>query len=100
MVQYLRIRRFPVLQAAPVAEPVPLSLHCLRQTDSCLYRYGVQALMDAQLESGAVPERKDALEGERRPTEEEEHDVVFRRCYHTTLVAAIAAGICPGFVKK
>ena len=72
-----------------------LSCHCLRRTDSPLYALGWTAFIAAQWPDGAVPGRGyDPQEAARR--EGEEHATyVFDRCYHTTLVAAFAGGLCP-----
>jgi hypothetical protein len=71
-----------------------ISCHCLRHTNSDLYAPSWQALLDAQWPSGAlpgpyfVPEKASALSGP-------EHDnYVFDKCYHTTLVAALAGALC------
>jgi hypothetical protein len=72
-----------------------LSLHCLRQTGSDLYDFGLASLAAAQLPSGAVPGAHYRPEKLAALAEPERTAYLFRRCYHTTIVAGLVAALCP-----
>jgi hypothetical protein len=71
-----------------------LCCHCLKQTSSLLYASVWKQLIQAQWESGLVPgpyyepDKKSGL------SDLQKADYVFRQCYHTTLVAALAGTLC------
>jgi hypothetical protein len=72
-----------------------LSCYCLRRTTFDLYTLGWQALLNEQWADGSMPgphldrRQADGLEGAKR------RSYLFEQSYHTTLVAALAGGLCP-----
>jgi Domain of unknown function (DUF6895) len=71
-----------------------VSYQCLGQTTSDIYALGWQSLIDAQWPCGAIPgpyyiaQKADNLTGVQR------RKYVFEKCYHTTLVTALAGALC------
>jgi hypothetical protein len=71
-----------------------VSCHCLQETSSMIYALAWKALTQAQWESGAVPGPFHDRDKERALPDHEKQDYIFRQCYHTTLVAALAGALC------
>lgn len=71
-----------------------LCCHSLRHTDSPLYALGWQAFLTAQWPDGTVPGPNYDPREAAGLDEEPRREYVFRHCYHTTLVAALAGAVC------
>lgn len=69
-----------------------LSCHCLGRTTSEFYALGWHALKAAQWPDGAVP--GPAYDANHGQDSQQERVYIFDKCYHTTLVAALAGAVC------
>jgi hypothetical protein len=72
-----------------------LSLRCLREPESPLSEVAQRLFAAAQGDSGAVPGRYYDPNEERGRSRTERQKYRFQRCYHTTIVAALVAILCP-----
>jgi hypothetical protein len=71
-----------------------LSTKCLRSVQTANFSLGWRALMAAQGESGMLPGpyfKRDKAEGMSRADGD---NYCFEKCYHTTIVAALAGALC------
>jgi hypothetical protein len=66
-----------------------INLNCLGTHESPFYAGASRAFQNAWRNDGAVPAERDSVKKLQSRTELEKDDLIFRACYHTTLVGVI-----------
>jgi hypothetical protein len=82
---YIRARDWDLVGELLIAS------RCVRSVSSSWYRLGWECLRNAQLLSGAIPGPSYSPTEAQKPTDAAKPTYDFRHCYHSTLVAAVAA---------